>query len=159
MIGSSGASGKFGAATTFAQLLFANGPNQAESTLQPGGQTTTFRTGFTAGRLWTIYDTIQGLIPDEAAATFELVVWDNSSGLYSTWTQASVAWDEGLIAAGKSGAFTLEEIGGPVNVAPNMLPETFNLYYTVIPEPSSFALAALALMCMLPLRQGRASAP
>ena len=112
MIGSSGTGGKYGSFSTFAQLLYANGANQPEGSLVPGGQTTTFRTGNTVGRISLITDTITGLVPDSAAATFEMVAWDNSTGRYPTWTEASAAWWAGAIAAGKSGAFTVQAIGG-----------------------------------------------
>jgi hypothetical protein len=136
LIGSSGLTGRFGAQTTFAQLLFANGANRPEASLVPGGQTTTFRTGGTVGRINTIGEQISGLIPDQPAATFEMVAWDNSSGLYTNWTQASAAWLSGLIAAGKSGAFTVANIGGIVNFTPDVLAQSFNLLGPCLPEPA-----------------------
>src|SRR5205807_5031712 len=51
---------------------------------------------------------------------FQMVAWDNSSGLYPTWTQASVAWENGLIGAGKSDTFVLTHIGGGTNPPPFM---------------------------------------
>src|SRR5258707_234813 len=51
LIGSSGTGGQYGAATTFTQLLGVNRYNQAESSLQPGLPTTTFRTGASAGNV------------------------------------------------------------------------------------------------------------
>jgi hypothetical protein len=151
LIGANGLTGQYGASTTFAQLLFANGASQAESSLQPGGQTTTFRTGTTAGRINMITDTITGLTPDEAAATFEMVAWDNSTGNYATWTQASVAWLAGTIAAGKSGAFTLAAIGGTSNVAPYTTIPSFNLY--MVPEPTTFALVGLGAAALMIFRR------
>jgi hypothetical protein len=150
MIGSSGTGGRFGNSTTFAQLLWANGANAPEASLVPGGQTTTFRTGATLGRISMITDTITGLIPDSAAATFEMVAWDNSSGLYPTWTQASAAWMAGKIFCGMSGAFTVADIGGSFNTPPFMLIPSFNLY--LIPEPSAFALAGLGAAALMILR-------
>src|ERR1035437_4358065 len=44
-IGTTGLVGPFGGSTTLAQLLGANNGGQAESSLVPQGQTTTFRTG------------------------------------------------------------------------------------------------------------------
>ena len=155
LIGANGSGGKYGSATTFAQLLFANGAGQPESSLVPGGQTTTFSSGgasgVLAGRVVQITDTIQGLTPDEAAATFEMVAWDNSSGNYSTWTQASVAWWAHEIAAGCSGAFTVDLIGGSINTPPNVLAPSFNIYW--IPEPSTFALACLGLAALMIARR------
>ena len=156
LIGSTGLYGRFGAATTFAQLLWANGANQPADSLVPGGQTTTFRTGNTVGRISLITDTIDGLIPDSAAATFAMVMWDNSSGLYPTWTQASVAWMSGkLWGAAEGPAFTVYNIGGTANTPPNMLPPSFNIYW--LPEPATGALAGLGLACVLLFRRKRSA--
>jgi len=151
MIGASGTGGKYGSSTTFAQLLWANGANASEASLVPGGQITTFRTGVGVGRINMITDTILGLIPDSAAATFEMVAWDNSSGLYSDWTTASVAWRAGKIFCGMSGAFTVNSIGGQWNTPPDMLIPSFNLY--LIPEPSAVALAGLGAAALMVLRR------
>jgi hypothetical protein len=151
LVGSSGTGGHWGSSTTFAQLLWANGANQPVSSLQPGGQTTTFRTGVTVGRINMINDTITGLTPDEAAATFEMVAWDNSSGLYPTWTQASVGWMAGLIGAGMSGAFNVYAIGGSVNTPPDVVAPSFNIYPG--PEPSTFALVGLGLAALMIARR------
>jgi hypothetical protein len=142
LIGANGTGGRYGAATTFAQLVAANGPNQPESSLVPMGQTTTFKTGASMGRVAAITDTLEGITPDSPAATFELVAWDNSSGLYPTWTQASIAWKRGANGAfGKSGAFTVLNIGGSVNTPPYMLIPSFNLIPT--PEPAAITLGVL----------------
>jgi hypothetical protein len=150
LIGANGTGGKGGAATTFAQLLWANGANAPASSLVPGGQTTTFRTGGTAGRIDLIIDTITGLTPDSAAATFEMVAWDNSTGLYPTWTEASAAWVAGKIGAGKGNVFTLTEIGGSINVPPYTTLESFSIWF--VPEPSTFALACLGAAALMILR-------
>jgi hypothetical protein len=150
MIGANGSTGTYGAGWTFAQLLWANGANAPESSLVPGGLTTTFRSGTDAGLLAPVLrDTITGLTPDGAAATFEMVAWDNSTGLYPTWTQASVAWFSFSIAAGKSGTFTVNAIGGSLNTPPVVMAPSFNLHYYVLPEPSPFALASLGLAALM----------
>jgi hypothetical protein len=151
LIGASGASGQYGYATTFAQLLAANGSSQAESSLVPSGQITTFKSGTALGVAAQITDTLGNIPKDSAAATLEMVAWDNSSGLYPTWTQALVAWQGGLIAAGKSGAFTVLQIGGDVNTPPNMAIPSFNLY--MVPEPSTFALLGLGAAAMMIFRR------
>ena len=154
LIGSTGTGGKYGSSTTLAQLLFANGAGAAEASLQPGGLTTSFRSGGTAGRINLMTDVIAGLTPDTAAATFEMVAWDDSTGLYPTWTQASVAWQSKLIAAGKSGAFTLTAIGGSLNTPPYTTLQSFNLYMTgIVPEPSTFALVGLGLAALVAFRR------
>jgi hypothetical protein len=154
LIGANGTGGQFGAATTFAQLLAANGANQPESSLVPMGQTTTFRTGAAAGNLAAITDTLQGIPADSPAATLELVVWDNSSGLYPTWTQASVAWLSGVAGSfGRSGAFTVFDIGGDINTPPSMLIPSFNIYTT--PEPATVTLAGLGVVALMVYRRRR----
>lgn len=150
LIGANGLGGQFGAATTFAQLLAANGSNQAESSLTPMGQTTTFRTGTAAGSLAGITTTLAGIPADAPWATLELVVWDNSSGLYSTWAEARLAWLGGLITAGKSGAFNVANIGGSINSPPNLLIPTFAFG---IPEPGTVVLASLGVAAMLIFRR------
>jgi hypothetical protein len=81
-----------------------------------------------------------------------MVAWDNSSGLYSTWAQASVAWAFGLIAAGNSGPFNVSAIGGTQNSAPTLTGlQSFNLYF--IPEPTTFALAGLGASATLIFRR------
>jgi len=153
-IGLNGLTGPYGGSTTLAQLLAANGANQPESSLVPSGQTTTFRTGTAAqGFIALITDSLGNVPNDSAAATLEVVAWDNSSGNYPTWTQASVAWAAGLIAAGKGGAFTVNNIGGSVNTPPNMSGQSFNLYIQSIPEPSTFALAGLGAAALLIFRR------
>jgi len=154
LIGTGGLTGQYGASTTFAQLLAANGAGQAESSLTPQGATTTFRTGGAAGNIALTGVTLGNVPADSPVATLEMVAWDNSSGLYPTWTQASAAWAQGLIAAGKSGAFDVANIGGSVNTPPNLLIPSFNLYTIgAVPEPSTFALAGLGLAAMLVLRR------
>ena len=149
-------SGLYGQSTTFAQLLGANGANAPEGSLTPQGSIATFRSGTSAGAVFGFTDTLQSIPLDAAAATIEMVVWDNSSGQYSTWTQASVAWLAGTIAAGKSGAFNVSSIGGSVNTPPN-IPigpgglQSFNIY--VVPEPTSFALLGLGAAAMMVIRR------
>lgn len=152
MIGAGGLTGKYGASTTFAQLLAANGAGVAESSLTPQGATTTFRTGGAVGNVALATITLGNVPADAAAATIEVVAWDNSSGLYPTWTEALAAWNAGTIAAGKSGAFTVNAIGGTANTAPLFNIPSFNLYMNV-PEPSTFALAGLGLAAMLVMRR------
>jgi hypothetical protein len=163
MIGQGGATGQFGYRTTFATLIGALGLNQPESSLTPfaGGGVTTFRTGSSLGDIASITMTLgskDGPWQDAAAGTFELVAWDNSSGLYPTWAQAEVAWKAGQIAAGRSGIFNVTAIGGTANPTAPFLTSagtiaglSFNLYN--IPEPSSFALAGLGAAALLIFRR------
>lgn len=147
LIGAGGSGGRYGYATTFAQLIGANGANQPESALVPVGQTTTFRSGATLGNLASIpTDTLTGnpgIPADSPAATFEIVAWDNSSGMYPTWTEARPAWLNGNVSAGHSAPFTVTNIGGVINIPPflnNNQPITsFNLL-ACIPDYTWFWL-------------------
>jgi hypothetical protein len=156
LIGAGGSGGHYGYATTFAQLIGAVGSNQPESSLMPIGQVTTFRSGTALGNVAIITDTLGtagSAWQDAPFATFELVAWDNSSGLYPTWSQASIAWmtDGTGLAAGRSQPFTVSAIGGVINTPPNLNNmqqlTSFNLYW--LPEPSSCALAGLGLATLL----------
>jgi hypothetical protein len=99
------------------------------------------------------------ILPDAPQATLEMVAWDNSSGLYPTWSQASVAWLNDLIAAGTSGTWNQDKIGGAVNVPPFMINSTdptqrvrsFSIH--LIPEPTTAALAGLGATALLILRR------
>jgi hypothetical protein len=156
MIGSSGLTGPYGASTTYAQLIGINTPTAALAdprSLVPVGQTTTFRTGGALGQIVSITDVLSGTPPiaaDSAFASFEIVAWDNSSGLYPTWTQASPVAYWG-IAAGHSAEFTVSAIGGTFNGPPNLDNSgnltSFNLYPS--PEPSTLALAGLGAAVLM----------
>jgi PEP-CTERM putative exosortase interaction domain len=146
--------------TAFAQLLGAPGYNVPESGLLPGSPVTSFRTG-TLGVIVPITETFNNIPLDAPQATLEMVAWDNSSGLYPTWTEASVAWHEGLIFAGNSGTWNQDNMGGVIYTPPYMINSTdptqharsFNLY--LAPEPTTAALAGLGATTLLILRRRR----
>jgi hypothetical protein len=149
------AAGPYGYGTTFAQLL-AGPAGSLEATLLPASPTTTFKSGASLGLIANVTATLANVLPDAASAALEIVAWDNSSGLYPTWTTASAAWTAGLIDAGKSGEFTTLLIGGSVNTPPSVPVSglSFNLYSLVpVPEPSTFALAGLGLAALVAFRR------
>lgn len=144
-IGASGITGPYGAGTTLVQIFAAVGADQSESFLQPASYLTTFRTGAGAGNI-SIATNLTAQLPnvpgDSPVATLQLRVWDNSSGNYPTWADAEAAWDFGLIAAGKSPAFNVYNIGGDLNVPAKMTGlVSFNIAY--IPEPSVLGMLAV----------------
>jgi hypothetical protein len=160
-----GQPGGLGAATTFVQLIGVDAPTadlMPESSLVPVGLITTFRTqANVAGAIVPRTDTLTGNPAISAGglyATFELVAWDNSSGLYPGWAQASAAWESGLIAAGMSGRFQVSAIGGGLGVPTNLNDmqdfNSFNLYYFA-PEPSTLAFAGLGTAMLMIVRRRR----
>jgi hypothetical protein len=140
---------------TFAQLLGAPGSGAAESTLLPGLPTTTFRTGAASGNVALRTATFNNIPIDAPVGTFEMVAWDNTSGLYPSWSEASVAWQQGIIFAGRSAPFVLQAIGGSFNTPPNLNPglTSFNLY--IVPEPTTVALAGLCAAVLFIFRRRR----
>jgi hypothetical protein len=117
---------------------------------------TTFRTGAAAGNIAPITATLTGVPLDSPAATLQMVAWDNSSGLYPTWTEASVAWVAGLIDAGRSQTFTVNNIGGTIHGPPNLTGlQSFSfLNMGTIPEPSAVQLGVLGFLLFY-LRRSR----
>lgn len=126
-----------------AQLFSAPGANAPESALVASpNSVTTFRTGSAAGFFAGVTATLANVPKDAAVATLQVRVWDNSSGLYPTWTEAFPAWQSGAAIVATGNLFNLPAIGGDLNTPPlplGML--SFNLYN--IPEPGVYALLAL----------------
>jgi len=140
------------------QIFSASGSGAAEGSLVASSTApTSFRTGTAAGFTPTLIVTLSNVAQDAAAATIQLRVWDNTSGLYNTWAAAETAWLAGTIAAGKSTVFNVANIGGTLNTPPLMNGLTsFNIYYqnvAPVPEPSTMALAALGGASLLLFRR------
>jgi hypothetical protein len=153
-----GTVGGMTASTTFATLIGAPGSNAAESTMLPSiSGPTTFRTGLGAGNFFPANDTFSNIAPDAPVATFELVVWDNSSGFYPTWTSASAAVANSLIVGGHSAPFVLQYIGGSVFTPPNTVSsiagQGLQSFSIVVPEPTTMALAVLGAAALLSFRR------
>jgi hypothetical protein len=103
--------------------------------------TVTFRTGSAAGFTSTTTATLANIPKDAASAVFQIRVWDNTSGLLPTWTEAFPAWQNGTTIVGMGRLFTVNAIGGDLNTPPSLVgQESFNMYY--IPEPRVYALLA-----------------
>ena len=127
-----------------AQLFGADGLNQPESALLAANPITTFRTGLAAGYMQSVTATLTGVALDAPAATVQMRVWDDSSGLFPDWNSAKSAWQGGHIAAGESSVMNSYNIGGFQNVPPYLFDlRSFNVYFVAIPEPSTFSLLAL----------------
>jgi len=131
-----------------AQML--TGTSATESSLVAQTATCSFRTGAAAGFVASTLTITASNVASDAAGFFELVAWDNSSGNYANWGAAKTAWQNGLIAAGESGAIGATFGGTGTPPALQGMP-SFSIY--VIPEPSTFALAGLGLAAMLVLRR------
>jgi len=137
-----------------AALLGATGSAVAESSLSFGASpnTITFRTGAAAGQVNFGFATVNSVAPDSAFGTFEMFAWDNKGGTVTDPNVALSMWQQGTLAAGKSGAFTVASIGGSSNPAPNLVGlQSFSIY--IIPEPSTMALAGLGAAALLIFRR------
>jgi hypothetical protein len=139
----------------FAQLLGAEGTGIPEASLLPStSPPTTFRTGAASGQVALNTATFNNISGNGAlSGTFEMVAWDNTSGLYPTWAQASQAWTAGLIYGGRGNVFSLTSIGGGLNTPPSIEPfaQSFNVY--IVPEPATIALAGLGAAALLIFRR------
>jgi len=156
LIGTAGSAGGGGLAEAqhyFAQLLGAPGTGQPESSLVPStSPPTTFRTGLASGQVALTTATFNNIAPGAPDGTFQMVVWDNSSGLYPTWTQASLAYLNGLILVGKGNVFSLTSIGGGLNTPPSVEPFAQSFGFGT-PEPSTIALAGLGAAAIFVFRR------
>lgn len=127
-----------------AQLLAAPGMVSADA-LVAVGATTGFRTGTAAGFMEAETIVLPFGEPTTPVATFAVAVWDNSSGLFPTWSEAKLGWvTVGLYAARSPLYFA------PPSGTTSFL-ESFNVYH--VPEPAGLALLFLGLGSGLLLRR------
>jgi hypothetical protein len=152
LIGTTG--GPFAASTTFAQLLGAPGLNAPESSMLPSlTPPTTFRTGAAAGNIVGNIATFANIPKDAPVATFEMVVWDNSSGLYPTWTSASDAVRNWLIVGGTSAPFMVQSIGGDIYTPPlvvSSIPgQGLQSFSLATPEPTTVVITGLGAVLLI----------
>jgi PEP-CTERM motif len=134
----------------FAQLLGAPGTGQPESSLVPStSPPTTFRTGAASGQVALNTATFNNIAPGAPDGTFQMVAWDNSSGLYPTWTQASIAFAQNLIRAGTGNVFSLTSIGGGLNTPPSIEPFAQSFSILIVPEPTTAALLGLGAAILI----------
>lgn len=109
--------------------------------------TTTFRTGATATALPNgITLSTTGVVPGVAAdqqAKLGVRVWDTLSG--ATYATATVR--------GQGALFLSAPLGGGVTTPPNWVGQSFSLTSTVVPEPTSMALAGIGAASLLIFRR------
>jgi hypothetical protein len=139
-----------------AQLWAAPGLNEPEGSLVAASPTTVMRTGAGAGYVAGVTATLPNVAPDSTAgATLEVRVWDNLGGTVTSWAAAQALWgNDTTLVLGSSPLFNITApIGGTFNTPPNLVGlQSFNIYIT-IPEPSTFALAALGSAVLLIFRR------
>jgi hypothetical protein len=93
-------------------------------------------------------------VPGGGTAQLQLRAWQNKDGTIMTWEAAIGAG----VDLGESAVFMSQPLGGGITPAPNLVGLfTFNIH-TPIPEPSTFALAALGAALLLIFRPGGSKA-
>lgn len=140
-----------------AELWGAPGINQLESALQAGSPGSSFRTGTAAGVVASTTVSFNNIPKDYlGGGTFQLRVWDNSSGFYPTWNAAQMAWFAGVILAAKGPLLNFDStIGGDINPAP-FLPGMQSFGLPNIPEPSTLSLAGFVALALFRRRRRHA---
>jgi hypothetical protein len=112
--------------------------------------TTTFRTGTSAGSVAGITATLANIPLDAASAVLQIRVFPTSFG---SWANAVTAFNSAQpgIFLGASPMFVVNTIGGSVNTPPQLTGVSFNV--VPAPEPSTFALAGMGLASLLIFRR------
>lgn len=126
---------------------------QPETSLQAATPTTTFRTTATgAGWVNNTTATFANIPAGAPLATLQMRVWDNKGGTVNSWADAGTQGAN----RGASPLFNLADIGGGLVTPPNLTGlQSFSLVGTgtIIPEPSTFALAGLGAAALLIFRR------
>jgi len=137
-----------------------NGVDDSTLLLGTGTSSQSFRTS-TSGAGYSATGFVVG-IPNAPSgsgsrAAMQLRVWDNQGGTITDWASAQTAWQQGRIAAGKSDVFIPDfDLGSATVTPPNLIGLTsFNI--TIIPEPSTIALALAGGFGLLFLRRRRSA--
>jgi hypothetical protein len=99
-----------------AQLWSAPGADRADAELEPSPTVTTFLTAERAGFVDPVIATITNVAPDAAVATLQLRVWDNQSGIVTSFAEAEAV----NAYRGRSPLFNVFAIGGGTNPAPEL---------------------------------------
>jgi hypothetical protein len=147
------ATGQYSGSATWAALLVAPGFNAAVSSMVPAATPgiVSFRTGAAGGFTMGGVAATANNVALDSPATLEMVAWDNSSGLYSTWPLALAARMSGAgNAIGWSNPFNLT-LGGTATPPYLVGLQSFGLIPA--PEPSTFALASLGAAALLIFRR------
>jgi hypothetical protein len=126
------------------------GLSESQLTFGANPTTTTFRSGLNAGGFVGTTATLNNIPPDTAAATLEIFVWNFATSGITDPATAYAAWYSGPnFLAGFSGAFTVTNIGGPLNATPNLIGlQSFGII-TYIPEPGVLALLSVGMAAWL----------
>jgi hypothetical protein len=144
-----------------AAILAAPGSNVPQGSLTFGANptVTTFRAGVNAGGFAIATATLNNVPPDAAAATLEIFVWDRATSGIIDPAIAYAVWQNGSsFLAGTSGTFTVNKIGGALNVPPELTGlQSFSI--TPIPEPTTIALMSFGAATLLTFRQRKEFRP
>lgn len=144
-----------GSKGTYTVQLWAapGGAGTPESSLVAVPTTTTMRTGAAAGFITGVTVVVPNVPGDTTGgpATFEVRVWDNAGGTITSYAAA-----QGLANGvwGQSPIFSITgPLGGGTVLPPNLVGlQSFNVH-TLVPEPSTFALAGLGAAALLIFRR------
>jgi hypothetical protein len=130
----------------FTAQLFGGPAGTAEASLAPMTPTTVFRTGAGAGFVVAAGSAAVPGAPGGGSATLQLRVWENLGGTVTSYAQAA----SGGLLHGSSELFTVANLGDLTASPPTTPPNLIGLQsFSLIPEPSTYALLALGAAAFL----------